>query len=62
MPVLATRKRVVDTYVAKELATPSKVMICDAAEYRAFKGELMEGECKIPGYEGASWLHKDVEW
>ena len=41
MAILAQRKRVIDTFVAEELARASRKLINNTDEFRALKGEYV---------------------
>ena len=44
MAVIAPRKRVIDTFVAKELAKPNVTMLNNTSIYRALQGEKIYRE------------------
>ena len=44
MAIIAQRKRVIDTFVAKELAKSSATMINNTSVYRALQGEVVYKE------------------
>lgn len=44
MAIIAPRKRVIDTFVAKELAKPNATMVNNTSIYRALQGETIYKE------------------
>lgn len=45
MPIMSAGQRVIDTFIAPELAEASATMITNSRQYRALQGEFVNKKC-----------------